>query len=131
MLIIILWGSGTFFFNWWVNRGSDPTDYSLPVSSVHGILQARILEWTFPSPGDLPNPGIKPRSPTLQAVSLLSEPPRKPFKQRFCPSPWLENGSQNLNTHLTFEGMVLLLYLLYWILRDVETRYHQLHALKQ
>ena len=29
----------------------------------------------FPSPLDLPYPGIKPRSPTLQAVSLLSEPP--------------------------------------------------------
>ena len=29
----------------------------------------------FPSPGDLPHPGIKPRSPTLQADSLPSEPP--------------------------------------------------------
>ena len=29
----------------------------------------------FPSPGDLPDSGIKPRSPTLQADSLLSEPP--------------------------------------------------------
>ena len=29
-------------------------------------------------PGDLPNPGIEPRSPTLQAVSLLSEPSKKP-----------------------------------------------------
>ena len=29
----------------------------------------------FPSPGDLPNPGIKPRSPALQADALLSEPP--------------------------------------------------------
>ena len=32
----------------------------------------------FPSPGDLPNPGIKPGSPALQADALLSEPPRKP-----------------------------------------------------
>ena len=32
----------------------------------------------LPSPGDLPDPGIKPRSPTLQADSLLSEPPGKP-----------------------------------------------------
>jgi len=32
----------------------------------------------FPSPEDLPNPGIKPRSPTLQADSLLAEPPGKP-----------------------------------------------------
>ena len=31
----------------------------------------------FPSPGDLPNPGIEPWSPTLQADSLLSEPPGK------------------------------------------------------
>ena len=32
----------------------------------------------FPSPGDLPNPGIKPRSPALQADSLPAEPPGKP-----------------------------------------------------
>ena len=35
---------------------------------------------TFSSPGDLPNPGIEPRSPALQADSLQSEPPRKPNK---------------------------------------------------
>ena len=37
--------------------------------------------WTgppFPSPGDLPNPGIKPRFPTLQADSLPAEPQGKP-----------------------------------------------------
>ena len=34
--------------------------------------------WPFPSPGDLPNPGMKSRSPALQADSLLSEPPGKP-----------------------------------------------------
>ena len=44
-------------------------------SSVHRILQARTLEWVAcPSPGDLPNAGIKPRSPTLQADSLPPEP---------------------------------------------------------
>ena len=32
----------------------------------------------FPSPGDLPNPGIKPESPTFQADALTSEPPGKP-----------------------------------------------------
>ena len=58
----------------------DPMDCSPPGSSVHGILQARILEWVaFPSPGDLPDPGIKPRSPALQAESLPSEPPGKPI----------------------------------------------------
>jgi len=52
-------------------------DYSPPGSSVHGILQARILEWVFPSPGDLPKPWIKPGAPALQAISLSSEPPGK------------------------------------------------------
>ena len=33
----------------------------------------------FPSPGDLPDPGIEPRSPTLQADTLTSEPPGKPL----------------------------------------------------
>ena len=33
----------------------------------------------FPSPGDLPDPGIKPRSPSLQADALPSEPPGKPM----------------------------------------------------
>ena len=43
------------------------------------ILQARILEWvTCPPPGDLPNLGIEPRSPTLQTDSLPSGPPGKP-----------------------------------------------------
>ena len=52
----------------------DPMDYT-----VHGILQSRILEWVaFPSPGDLPNPGIEPRTPALQADSLPAEPQGKP-----------------------------------------------------
>ena len=34
---------------------------------------------SFPSSGDLPEPGIKPRSPTLKADSLPSEPPGKPY----------------------------------------------------
>ena len=42
----------------------DPMDYT-----VHGILQARILEWVaFPFSRGLPNSGIKPRSPTLQRI---------------------------------------------------------------
>ena len=67
----------------------DPMDCSPPGSSVHGILQARLLEryslpvlefqpewqyWLpFPSPGDLPYTGIEPRSHTLQADSLPFE----------------------------------------------------------
>ena len=37
----------------------------------------------FPSPEDLPNPGIEPRSPTLEADTLTSEPPGKPFTFTF------------------------------------------------
>ena len=38
---------------------------------------------SFPSPRDLPNPGIKPRSPALQADSLLSEPSGKLLYSRY------------------------------------------------
>ena len=59
-------------------RLCDPTDCSIPGSSIHGIFQARVLEWLpFPSPKDLPDPGIEARSLTLQADSLPSEPPGK------------------------------------------------------
>ena len=58
----------------------NPMNYGPPGSSVHGILQARILEGLpFLSPGDLPDPGIEPRSPVLQADTLPSEAPRNPI----------------------------------------------------
>ena len=58
----------------------DPMDCSSPGSSVRGISRAKILESVaFPSPGDLPNPGIKQGSSALQADSLWSEPPGKPL----------------------------------------------------
>ena len=95
----------------------DPMGCSPPGSSMHGILQARILKWVafpfsressqpkdqtqvsciaggfcttrksqeywsglpYPSPGNLPNPRIKTRSPALQAGSLPFELPGKPI----------------------------------------------------
>ena len=59
----------------------DPRDCSLPGSSVHGIFWARILEWvamglTFPSPGNLANPRIKPvplTSPPSAAVFFTAQ----------------------------------------------------------
>ena len=49
-----------------------------PGSSVHGILQARILECVaVPFSWEDPDPGIEPGSPTLQADSLPTEPPTK------------------------------------------------------
>ena len=55
----------------------DPMDYT-----IHGILQARILEWEYtlepiPSPADLPDLGIEPGSPALQVDSLPAELPGK------------------------------------------------------
>ena len=59
----------------------DPMDYSPPGSSLHGILQARILEWLpFSSPGDLPDPGIEPvslMSPALAGRFFTREAPRE------------------------------------------------------
>ena len=58
---------------------SNPMAYSPADSSVHGILQARILEWVAVrfSRGSS-SPGIKPGSPALQVDSLPSESPGKP-----------------------------------------------------
>ena len=47
----------------------DPSDYSLPGSSVHMVFQARILEWVaISSLGDILNPGIKPVFPLSPAL---------------------------------------------------------------
>ena len=54
-------------------------DCSPPSSSVHGILQARILEWVaIPFSRGSPYPEIKPGCPKVQADSLAFEPPEKP-----------------------------------------------------
>ena len=64
----------------------NPIDCSLSGSSVHGILQERILEWVaMPFPGDLPDPGIEPGSPALLADSLLSESPGKSTFNNYIP----------------------------------------------
>ena len=54
-------------------------DCSIPGSSDHGFSrQGYWSGFPFPSLEDLPNPGIEPGSPTLQADILPSEPPGKP-----------------------------------------------------
>ena len=57
--------------------------YSPPGSSVHGISQARILEWVaIPYPGDLPDPGIEPTSlefPALADEFFITAPAGKPL----------------------------------------------------
>ena len=58
---------------------SCPTLYDPMEYTVHGILQARILEWVaFPFSRGLPKPGIAPRFPTLQADSLPAESSGEP-----------------------------------------------------
>ena len=74
-------------------------DCSPPGSSDHGISQARVLDWVpFPSPGDLPDPGIETASPALAGGFLTTEPPGKP---KFAISiliseikPWLRERKQ-------------------------------------
>ena len=54
-------------------------DYSPLGSSANGISQARILEYVpFPSPGDLPDPGMESVSPALAGGFFTTEPPGKP-----------------------------------------------------
>ena len=58
----------------------DPMNGGPPGSSAQGL--SRQEYWSglpFPSPGDLPNPEIEPRSPALHADALTSEPPGKPL----------------------------------------------------
>ena len=65
-----------------------PVNCNLPGSSVHGILQARILDWVAISfSRGSPEPGLKPESPTRQTDSLPSEPPGKPLG--------MHNGNDN------------------------------------
>ena len=72
----------------------DPMDCSPPGSSVHGI--SRQDYWSglpFPILGNLPNPGIEPRSPALQTDSLPAEPQRKPtgsVVRLMGPRPWAQ-----------------------------------------
>ena len=54
--------------------------YVCPGSSVHGIYQARILEWlSFPSPGTLPNAGIETASPALAGGFFTAESAGKSY----------------------------------------------------
>ena len=70
----------------------------------------------FPSPGDLPNPGIEPGSPTLQADSLPSELPGKLqithtmgiasiFWRRAC--SWCKESSEENERKVTFKSMTI------------------------
>ena len=74
--------------------------------------------WPFPSPGDLPNPGIKPRSPSLQADSLPAEPqgrlkaPKSFTKSKGCNMQWNNSIYLHVTTCQVF-------YLCWWCIATV------------
>ena len=93
----------------------DPKDCSPPACSVHGILQARILEWVaIPFSVDISAPRTKPRSPALRADSLSYEPTWKPLQ--VYSGILLYSGSQSFSRF----GLLLLLlfriFSLFWLI---------------
>ena len=62
----------------------------------------------FPSAGDLPNPGIEPGSPALQASSLLSEPPGKPclVHDMFKSYIWCDLRIHEVSVRITLQPRV-------------------------
>ena len=96
-----------------------PMDYT-----VHGILQARILQWVaFPFSRALPNPGIEPRVPTLQVDSLPAKPQGKPkntgmgslsLLQQIFPTQESNQGllhCRRILYQLSYEGSPFVLFL--------------------
>ena len=59
------------------------TTWTVPHQAPLSMGFSRQEYWSglsFPSPGDLPDPGIEPGSPALQADTLISEPPGKTYE---------------------------------------------------
>ena len=67
---------------------------------------------TFPSPGDLPDPGIEPTSPALQADTLTSEPPGKPMIRHLL--KW--NYVQSFVSFVSVFVLEELIHRIHWIL---------------
>ena len=84
-------------------KWSEVTQSCLTHQAPQSMEFSRQEYWSglpFPSPGDLPNPGIKPESPTLQVDALPSEPPGKPgytLRQLFK-KEWAYTFLNGLNT---------------------------------
>ena len=96
----------------------NPMDCSPSGCSVHGILQARVLDGLpFPSPGDLPDPGIEPGSPAQQADSLPSELNQKSWvhimrisENRLWSDFWLWINESKVENNWRLKG--------FWVLRS-------------
>ena len=72
-----MWGCVCVLSHSVVSNSCDPIDYSLP-GSMGFSRQEYWSGLPFPSSGDLPDPGIEPRSPALQADSFPTELQGKP-----------------------------------------------------
>ena len=80
--------------------------YSPPGSSVHGISQTRILGGLpFPSPGDLPDPGIEPMSPTLAGKFFTTEPQGKPTNELYLAIKGDKLPACTTHTHDYMDGL--------------------------
>ena len=90
-------------------------DCSPPGSSMGFPKQEYWSRFPFPSPGDLSNPGIKPRSSSLQVDSLPSEPPGKP---RYTGMGKLSLLQEIFWTQESNRGLLLCRWILY------QLRYH-------
>ena len=60
-----------------IGSGTQQSDPAMWAVAHQARLSMESSRQEYPSPGDLPDPGIEPRSPALQAESLPSEPPMK------------------------------------------------------
>ena len=83
----------------WSESSSVVCDYLSAMDyMVHGILQARILEWVaVPSLGDLPNPGIRPRSLALQVILYQLSHKGSPRIMEWVAYPFSSRSSQPRN----------------------------------
>ena len=83
----------------------EPMD-SPPGSYVPGILQARIMDWEpFPSPGDLPDPGIN-RSPLRCSwIVYHKSHQRRPYRLRLSPDTSRLNSNKKPNLSLLLSGV--------------------------
>ena len=126
------WVWASFGRWWWTGKpsalqsmGSQRVGHNWVSEPQHGILQARITHCRglpFPSPGYLPNPGVQPGYPLLQADSLPFEPPKKAEQQWQCvvgnirsgylhgavaPTWWSLAGCRVIKVHLYWRGLTI------------------------
>ena len=112
-ILTLLLGTYTFIHSFIHESRSVVSDSLWPPWTTQSVEFYRPEYWSgypFPSPGDLPNPGIKPRSPALQAGSLPAEPQEKPLRTAIS---WRSDHFiiMDTNIHYTFLSLSLIIFL--------------------